>query len=81
MKPGYLVRVLGIVDADDLRGPEGGQVNCERFVGKVGVVRGVAFSGMGVGESAKDPALLVEVPGLGRDLFWTEEVRKVRKPR
>lgn len=71
MKPGDPVRVV-LINADEFE--EAAVV--AKYVGKVGtIIRRVVDQ---AGASPNDPAWLVAFHGLGRDIFWTEELARVR---
>lgn len=72
---GDMVMVAGIVDARDVFC--GGEPKTTfKFVGRVGRIVDV-LTGGNVGESVDDPFYIVEVPVLGRDGFFTEELRRL----
>ncbi len=81
---GDLVQVLGVDDADDLRGKDkhgiasDNRLFAEKFIGRVGRIVEVNTGKAGkVGNTAKDPLYVVHVPALGQDGFWEEELKKL----
>lgn len=79
---GDLVQVLDVADASDLKGgllnAADDEINAEKFIGRVGRVVDVRTHGsLPVGNTNRDPLYIVEVPLLGRDGFWAEELRKL----
>jgi hypothetical protein len=69
---GTLVKVLGVFDADRVVGPG---PETKQFIGRVGRVVEVDTGRRGgVGQSPRDPFYVVNVPGLGDDGFWEEEL-------
>jgi hypothetical protein len=76
-KKGDLVQVLDILDERDF-GKDA--IATARFIGRVGRVVEVVTGGpMAVGNSPIDPLYVVEVPLLGKDGFWGEELKRLRE--
>ena len=50
-----------------------------RFLGRLGRIRRVEDEDVAwsVGQKSDDPLVIVAVPGLGEDAFWTEELEAV----
>jgi hypothetical protein len=79
------VQVLDVDDLNDLKGRDklcgivvDNKVFCEQFIGRVGRIVEEKIGGeMPVGNNNRDPLYVVEVPGLGRDGFWGEELKKI----
>lgn len=65
MKVGDMVKVVSICDDE----------GDNRFVGRVGRIVKRGLGQAGVGDSYTDPFWTVNVVGLGKDGFWTEELK------
>lgn len=77
---GDLVEVIGIADDEITVNKvfDSSDVPMMKFVGRVGRIVEVKTGGfMSVGNTPKDPLYVVHVPALGRDGFWSEELKKL----